>query len=279
MAESVNVVRKVETFRTAEEAYHSRLSWRAILAGAAISLLTYVVFLSLGLAVAGGSLRDVIQGTDSGQGFGIGTGIWLIFPVLVSLFVGSYAAARVSGLVPIRVGRIQGVVIASLFFGFILMQVGAAVGMLGRGVGSVVGAAGDQAANIAQDPRVQDQLEQALGGLNLRSPPGEVARGLALRLIRGDTNGARNYLAREAGIPPAEAEQRIGRIQADVQRAAVDASMQATRVMQAAGWTLFGALVLGSLFAMLGGGLGARLNLRAPISEVDRKAIDRRRVA
>jgi hypothetical protein len=49
--------------------------------------------------------------------------------------------------------------------------------------------------------------------------------------------------------------------------------------MQAVGWTLFGALVLGMLAGAFGGGAGAAANIRSPLDRLDQKALDRRQAA
>jgi hypothetical protein len=258
---------------------HSTLSWRAIFAGTLISLLTYFTLLSLGLAIGSSALQGVLQGGEGGSALGWGTGLWFIASVLVSLFVGAYAASRVSGLVTTRIGRVQGAVITALFFGFMLSQVGSLIGLAGKGVGSVVGAVSDNAGDIADNPQVQATVDDALGDLNLRSDPRTVAQGVGSRLLRGDSQGAKTYLAREAGISPADADQRINSASQKVQAYATQAAGKAAQGAKIAGWSLFGALVLGTLVSMFGGGLGAGVNLRAPLSRSDSRSIREQRAA
>jgi hypothetical protein len=173
---------------------HSSVKWRAIFAGFFVSLMTYLILMSLGLAMGGGQLQTAIPTGDvSIPILGSGAGLWITAAVVVSLFIGSYASGRVSGLVTNRVGRTQGVVVSALFLGFLLSQFS-----LGIDAGAAVdGSGGD--------------------GLS--------------RLLQARTLG-------ESG-----------------------------------GWTLFASLFLGLLSSILGGGIGARANLRAPLSRADRVAL------
>ncbi len=266
--------------QTYERLEYSTIKWRAIFGGVLVSLLSYMIFMALGLALGGGNLQDLIQGEGgSAGGLGIGAGIWIVLSVLVSLFLGSYAASRVSGEIPTRVGRTQGVVVTAVFFAFMLSQVGSAIGLVGRGLGSTVGAVGGAAGDLSKNPQVQDLVDQAIGDLNLRSSPETVAQGVASRLIRGDDESAVNYLARQARISPEEARMRLQSLRQDVTQAVTQAGVGAANAMQAVGWTLFGALVLGMLAGAFGGGAGAAANIRSPLDRLDQKALDRRQAA
>ncbi len=257
----------------------SSVSWRAIFAGMFIALLTYLSLISLGVAVGSSALEEVIRGQDTAGGLGWGSGIWFVVSALASLFVGSYCASRVSGPITTRIGRIQGGVITALFFAIMLSQIGSTLGFLGRGLGSIVGAVGGAAGDLSQNPQVQDTIDQAIGDLNLRASPEVVAQGVAVRLLRGNGESAKNYLARQAGISPAEADQRLTQIRQNMDKVLTDVGSTAAKVASIAGWSLFGALVLGSLFSMLGGGLGAQMNLRAPLSHMDEEAIHDQKAA
>ena len=229
--------------------------------------------MTLGLAFGGANLQSVIESGDSAKGLGIGTAIWLVVSTLVALFAGSYASGRVSGMISTRVGRIQGVVISALFFGLLLSQLGAAIGSLGRGVGATVGAVGGATSDLAQNSQVQDIIDNAIGDLNLKSSPEVVIKGVASRLIRGDQQSAVTYLSRQTGVSRGEAQQRLQGLKNDFQTASTNAGITAAKTIKVAGWTLFGALLLGMLAAMFGGGLGVQTNLRTPLSGLDKSAL------
>lgn len=252
---------------------NSTVKWRAIFAGLFVSLMTYLILMSAGLALGGLNLVGVIQGRDSAQALGIGAGIWMVAAIMISLFTGAFAASRVSGLITNRIGRTQGVVIAALFFGVMLSQLGSAIGTLGRGVGDTIGAVGSAAGDLSKNPQVQDLVDDVIGDLNLRSSPEVVVSGVTRRLVRGDTQSAVNYLSREANITPEEANARLQHLQGDIKATATDVGTTAAHAIKVGGLTLFGALVLGMLSSLLGGGLGAGANLRKPLSRADQVAL------
>jgi hypothetical protein len=268
----------IPTTKVSELTYSS-FSWRAVFAGVFISLMVYLILTALGVAVGSSTLRGIIQGTKGAGGLGIGAGIWMVVSTLVSLFAGSYVAGRVGGHIPIRVGRAEGLVIASLFFLLMIGQVGSLLGSVGAGLGKSIGAIGATAGDLSKDPRVQDTIESALGNLKLKSPPADVAQGIALRLLRGDSTAAKNYLARQAGISPSEADRRLNSAVDSFQRTIGDAAAATSRAVAIAGWSLFATFLLGAFASMLGGAAGARVNLTEPFSASDQDAIQKSKVA
>lgn len=254
---------------TDSETMHALISWRAVVAGLLISLFTMTAFIGLGLAFGGIGLED----GASARSAGVFTGVWFLFSALISIFVGSYFAARVSKFRLGRIGSAQGLVIASLFLGFFLYQTVAAIGTAGSMAGSMLGktasAMGQGAANISQNEAVTGALrsitEDAMGDLNLKSSPGEVAQAVGGRLLRGDTVGAKNILAREAGITPTEADARIATMKSQVDQTVVEAREGAATALKSTGWSLFLLVTLGALAAILGGGLGSVANFRKPL--------------
>src|SRR5690606_17191858 len=114
------------------------ISGRAILAGLLISFFTMLGLIGLGLALGGINMG----GDTSAESVGIFTGVWFTVSALISLFVGSYFAARISKFRTGRIGSAQGLVIASLFLGFFLYQTVSAVGALGGAAGNVLQSTG-----------------------------------------------------------------------------------------------------------------------------------------
>lgn len=265
---------RVEAIALSEN-IRTSVRWGAIFAGTLVALLVYATLISLGMAFGGDSLQSVVRGEASAQSLGIGAGIWLVASVLLSLFAGGFVSGRVAGQVATRVGRIQGMVVSGLFFALMFSSAGSMIGSLGNGLGSVAGTVGGVATDAAQTPEAQELIDDAIGDLNLKSPPEVVAKGVASRLIRGNDDAALNYLARQAGITRAEAQQRIETVKAQFDQVVTQAGDTAARAVEIAGWTLFGALFLGTLFSMVGGGVGAQMNLRAPLSRADERAISK----
>lgn len=249
---------------------HPLISWRSVVAGLLIAFFVMTGLIGLGLAFGGISMNE----DTSAESAGIFTGIWFIASALISLFVGSYFAARVSKFQTGRIGSAQGLVIAALFLGFFLYQMISTIGMIGGAAGSLIGKtasiAGQGAQQASQSPvitnKVTDIAENAMGDLNLRSDPKTVATGVGNRLIAGDAEGAKNYLAMQAGITPAEADAKIAQLKGQVDQTVADAKNMAGDAMKATGWSLFLLVVLGALAAVGGGALGSVANFRNPLS-------------
>ena len=258
---------------------YSSISWKSILAGFFISVLTYLIFASLGLALGASALTGIIQSGGDMEGLGIGSGVWMIVSTLVSLFIGSYVAGRIGGMMPVRIGRAQGAVIASLFFLFLLSQLGGAISLVGKGIGQSVSSLSSAVGDLSKNPRIQETVQAGLGDMNLKSPPSDVAQGLAGRLIRGDSTGARDYLANQAGISPAEAQTRLQGMTDNFQSTLTEVGATTAKTVSITGWSLFGALLLGLTAAVLGGAAGANVNLVRPLSASDHKAVEKSKAA
>ncbi len=126
--------------------------------------------------------------------------------------------------------------------------------------------AGAGIGKLADSPAVGNMVEDAMGDLNLRSDPEQVATGVASRLIRGDTEGAKNYLSRQSGITPEEANVRITQMKTQVDQAIDRTKQGAAMVLKSTGWSLFLLVVLGALSAVFGGSLGSVANYRKPLT-------------
>jgi hypothetical protein len=248
---------------------HALISYRSIVAGLLIAMFTMIGLLGLGLAFGGIGMDE----DTTAKSAGIFTGIWFLVSTLVSLFVGSYFAARVSKFRTGRIGSAQGLVIASLFLGFFLYQTVSTIGSAGSAVGSFIGKSGSMVARGAQqasqNPAISNAVsnitEDSLGGLQLKSDPTTVAEGLGTRLFRGDSEGAKNYLAAQAGITPTEADARVAQMKARVDKFVSDTKEATGTALKSAGWSLFLLVVLGSIASLGGGALGSVANFRKPL--------------
>jgi hypothetical protein len=249
--------------------YHPAISFRSVVAGVLVCLLSFGTLMSLGLAIGGIGLQN---SGASAQGAGTFGGLWLLFSALVSLFACSYLTSRVSNFTSRRIGVAQGLVVAAAFFGIILFQAVGFMGWATSAVSSVVGGAaqavGPSAGNVAQNNSglINDLIEDQLGGVEIRGDIGTVASGVAGRLIRGDVESAKTYLSRHTNLTPAEIDARVTDLQARVNTALNDARTAAGRALQVSGWSIFGLFVLGMIFSALGGSLGARANMRVPMT-------------
>jgi hypothetical protein len=250
---------------------HPLISWRSVLAGLLIAFFTMTGLIGLGMAFGGIGLDE----ETSFQSAGIFSGIWFIASSLISLFIGSYYAARVSKFQTGRVGSAQGLVIASLFLGIFLFQMISTIGSAGQAASSVIGStaslAGRGVREAAQNPAVINNMgylaEDALGDLQLKSDPKTVASGLVSRLIQGNVDGARTYLVNQTGISQAEAQARISQLQSQVTQVIDKTKNAAATGLKSTGWALFLMVTMGALAAIGGGALGSRANFRKPLSK------------
>lgn len=89
-----------------------RFSWGAVLAGASISVGTWLLLHVLGL----GAGLTAIDPDDAGslRGVGMGTGIWSLIVPLIAMFLGGFAAAKVAGPITRLGSAIHGAVLWSL---------------------------------------------------------------------------------------------------------------------------------------------------------------------
>ncbi|MFA6238577.1 MAG: hypothetical protein WC635_14680 [Bacteriovorax sp.] len=248
---------------------HALISYRSIVAGLLVSVFTMIGLIGLGLAVGGISM----DAETSAKSAGIFSGIWFLVSTIFSLFAGSYFAARVSKYRAARIGSAQGLVIASVFLGVFLYQTFAIIGTVGSAAGKMIGKAGNivviganqASSNTGFGTTINNMTEDALGDLNLKDEPSVVAQGLGSRLLRRDINGAKNYLAYQAGLTPAEADARIATMRARVDKAVIDAKEGAAVALRSTGWTLFSLVILGAAASTGGGAMGSAANFRKPI--------------
>lgn len=243
------------------------ISWKGIFAGIFVGALCYMALAALGIALGALGLERAIASGSGGVALTVGTSLWLLLITLVALFVGGFVAARSSGIIPTRIGGIEGLVVAGLFFFLIATGLGASFGAAGATFGTI----GDTIGDVAQSAQVRGLLGEAVSGLELNGEPSEVAYNLTARLVRGDEEGAASYLAAQAGITRREAKQRLDQIKTQFLAAAKDIGHVAARATQYTGWALFGMILLGGAAALFGGAFGARRNIRRPLSSRDRR--------
>jgi len=249
--------------------HHPLMSWRSVVAGLLIAFLSYLILMSLGAGIGASSLVGVINSGDTtaGNNLAVGAGIWVLLATFISLLVGSYFAARISHFISGRVGSAQGIVISALFFGFMIFSATSTVGTIGGGLNSLIGTLGTKSEDLLKNPQVQSTNNRSLGDVNHKHDPDVVAQGIAVRLLRSDTEGAKNYFAFQANMTRPEVDVRFEQLKNDFNTTVKNAGAAAAKGASAAGWGLFVTLVVGTFFASLGGSMGARANLRKPIAD------------
>jgi len=244
---------------------HPFISWRSIIGGLVVGFFIYVILTALGVGIGGSSFMET-PGTGFSRQAGTWASLWLMLSAGLSLFGAGYFAARVSRYITPRVGSAQGLVIASLFFGVLLFQVGSLLGWAGRALGTAAATQSALGVSAMQSSAVQDVIEDALGDLDLRSPAGTVVGGLFSRLMRGDVESARAYLAYQTRQTPDEVQSRFDDLRGQFQAAQVRAAEMGRQAVKTAGYGLFFIFLVGAVASVAGGALGSRQNVRKPFA-------------
>ena len=132
----------------------SHIQWGAIVAGLAVGLAVQMLFTLLGLAIGAWSI-DLREAEPTG-GIPLATGLWTGMSMLMSAFVGGFAASRLSGAYSRTDGLYHGAVLwgvtsvvfawlgttaLSFMIGGLFTTVGGGLQMLSQGVGTAVSAA------------------------------------------------------------------------------------------------------------------------------------------
>ncbi len=241
--------------------------WRSVAAGVILSLITMFALTGLGMAFGGGGLDE----DSTLRGALTFAGLWTLGSALVSVFVGAYFSSRLAANQNARVGSIQGTIVAALVLAVVLWQATAMAGFMGRSAARLVGGAAvvvGAGAKAAADSNVVSEIaEDVMGDLNVEPAQVQVvATGVATRLARGNTEAAKNYLARQTGLTPDEADARIANVRAQAETAAIKVREASAQALQSTGWTMFLTTVLCAVIGMIAGGLGSRSNARYPLT-------------
>lgn len=241
------------------------ICWKSTFAGLALALMTYLVALSLATAFGGIGLSD----GATAQNAGIFAGVSVAVATLLATFVGGYFTVRLARTQLDMLGSAQGLLVGAIFLSFVVFQIFSVAGTLGSAaahtLGATASAASSGASAMSQSPMVREIVEDNFGNMNLRSEPNVVIQGVASRLLSGNTESAKNYLAGQAGITREEADQKIAAIQTQVNEMATQARVATANALKATGWSLFVVLCLGLITSILGGLTAAIFNVRSPL--------------
>ncbi len=253
----------------------NRVSWGAVLAGAAIALVTQLILNLLGVGVGMATLDPGTGDNPSVSSFSIAAGIWWIVSGIVAAAAGGYVAGRLSGKPVETTAAFHGLTawaVTTLLIAYLLTS---AVGSLAGGalgaVSSVAGGLGRTAATAAQtvapalanvtDPfsGIERQLRDVSGG----NDPAALRDGAisAVRaLLTGDVaqqqqarERAAQALAKAQNIPVEEARTRVTQYEQQYRQTVDQAKQKATEAAQAT----VKATSRGALFAFLSLLLGA----------------------
>ncbi|KAA0997453.1 hypothetical protein FVF58_49220 [Paraburkholderia panacisoli] len=195
-----------------------RVSWGAVIAGVILSLTVYLILSVLGAAI-GMSALSPLSRPNPLQGFGFGSGAYLIVMTVIAVFTGSYFAGRCAPVL----GWLHGLLAWAVM---ILVVVYSATSL----VGSAVSAAGSVASTGAT----------VGAAANSSGAAGTMAGSLTQRV-----QGAIASATAEASSPQAETDAR-------------QAADTAARGVARASWFSFAALIVGAIISIASGHAGFR---------------------
>ncbi|WP_413557505.1 hypothetical protein [Bdellovibrio sp. HCB209] len=242
------------------------ICWRSALAGVVIGVVTMIGLLTLSIAFGGIGLED----GSTVKNASVFAGVSIVVAMIVGNFAGSYYSVRIARRRVDVVGVMQGLLVGGICTLLVVCHTMASVAALGKVTGAALGATAAAAGGVAstQAPLIQDIIQDSLGARKLASDPEVVVKGLASRLVRGDQESAKNYLAAQAGITPEEADKAVVVVREKVDKALEEARKAAATTLKTVGWSSFVAIVLAMIASVLGGLVGALCNERRMIDVV-----------
>ncbi len=262
-------------------AFH-RVSWGAVFAGVAVTLVVQILLNLLGAGIGAGVIDPVSADNPSVSAASISTAGWLIASGVIAAFAGGYVASRLSGR-PVRsTGGLHGLIAwatTTLVVVYLLTtSIGGLIGGAFSGLGSIVQGSGATVATVATaaapsiakvtDPMasVEQSVRNATGG-NDPAALRDAAVASVKAVLTGDQakaeearNRAADAIAKAQNIPVDQARQQVAQYEAQYKQAAAQAKQSATEAAQtaakafsAAAIVAFVALVIGAIAAWLGG--------------------------
>ena len=180
------------------------VSWGAIIAGVLIALASMLVMSLIGLAFGLGVLTPDLQGSTYAA-FGTGAGIWYVISKLVSLFIGGFAAARLSANLDPGRALLHGAAVWALAALGSLWLAASTVGYIASGAAGALGGTAGAVGNLVQAV-VPDDLDLpgfSSTDLTLSSLPPRLQnaireQGLTADQMRAELRGiARDVISRE----------------------------------------------------------------------------------
>jgi hypothetical protein len=158
--------------------YHDRVRWGPIISGIVIALATQLILSALGAAIAASFLSGSGAPRSNADEAGTSVGIWSIISLLISLFVGSWVAARACGPMNRSTALLNGAILWATTLAL-------SSWLLASGVSSAFGLAASAASNVAGD--VANQVQRGAVDLPNKAPSvsADQARGIAGNTAKG----------------------------------------------------------------------------------------------
>ncbi|MEX8548940.1 MAG: hypothetical protein V5804_15185 [Mucilaginibacter sp.] len=139
---------------------HQRISWAAVIAGVIIAVFIQLTLTLLGLAI-GLSTVDATNHNTPGTGLAIGSGIWYVLTMLISLFFGGWVAGRLAKDKHTSESVIHGLLVSGLMFILTFYFLTSALGSILGGAGSLISGAGSTVgkAMATEVPAINDAVK------------------------------------------------------------------------------------------------------------------------
>lgn len=259
------------------------VSWSSIFAGVTTAIAVQLLLNLLGMGVGAATINP--QQGQPGQGLAVGAAIWFVLSSIISLFVGGWVAARLSGTPNKKDGALHGFVtwaLASLILFYLLST---AIGSLVGGATSVLGQTASLAARGAAvvTPAATNVIAQATGVTpeQVQSEAGDIARdsnfqAFVAGVVRNgqvtpqDRQALANLLVERRNMSMQEANATIDRWQAQIaqtaqqtKQTAAHAETTAASGVSKGAFGSFFALLLGLASAVAGSWIGTQEFVRS----------------
>jgi Protein of unknown function (DUF2795) len=262
---------------------YSRISWGAVLAGAAVAAATMVLLSLLGVAIGANGMRFIQTSASDLKSYGVGAGIWIVVNVALSMAFGGYVASRLSGTHSHLDGELHGITVwaVALLLTTVLLSQAASlvIGGVTPSPGVTTGGSGSPTGTLTQQVSPQalvDRLQQSL--ISNGDPTqmtrdqirSEIAALTGRRVLNGsfsdqDRDRLTALVAAQAGVTREEAVRRVAQMEQDTTASLAQAEQQARAAAETAASAaaigakaIAAALILGLGAAMLGAWLGTR---------------------
>ena len=263
----------------------NNVSWGAVLAGVATSLLAQLILNMIGIGIGASTLNPTTSGNPTAGSFSIGAGVWWALSGIIAAFIGGYVASRLSGRPKESTGAWHGLttwaVTNLVIFYLLSTAVGGLVGGAFSTVSGALGGLGHTAMSAAQtaapalanmsDPFAS--IDQSVRSSTGNDPAAlrDAASSAMRAVVTGDDakaadareraaqalSKAQNISVEDARARVASYEKQYRDTAAQAKQKAVEAADVAARVVSHGALLGSLALLLGAIAAWFGGRFGA----------------------
>jgi hypothetical protein len=259
----------------------NNISWGAVFAGIATSLVTQLLLNMLGIGIGAATIDPATGDNPSVAAFSMGAAIWWTISGIIAAFLGGHAAGRLSGRPKESTAGWHGIttwaVTTIIVFFLLTSTIGAVLGGALSAVKGAVGGVGSavvQTAPAVSNTDVFGDIERQIRERSGGTDP-QALRDAAVSAMRAVVLGdpaqadaarerAAEALARAQNISVDEARGQVTQYEQQYRQAVDQAKQKATQAAETAAdatskGALFGfvALLLGAIAAWFGGRMGA----------------------